>query len=75
MGYMSTSIGNVSDTQLEKNMERIRQQALYGEVSIEDRLDRQRKEILTLKQMKQTLENIKRLNYIIREYNATRRLL
>lgn len=77
--YASTNVGDTSDNQLEKNMKRIRQQIKDGEVSVRERLDIQKLEMKRLytyisnsEDNKAKKSNIKRLEYVIREYNKTK---
>lgn len=77
--YASTNVGDTSNNQLEKNMERIRQQIRDGEVSVRERLDIQKLEMKRLytyisnsEDNKAKKSNIKRLEYVIREYNKTK---
>jgi len=64
MSYGNTNIGNILDRQLEKNIENIRQDAISGRVTIDERLRRQEKEILTLENSHASVSNLARLDYI-----------
>jgi len=75
MGYMNTNIGDTSTEQLIKNVTKIIKDANDGKITLEERMNRQLKEINMLKQRHQTASITTRLDYMLREYNLVRILL
>lgn len=67
MGYVNSNIGDTSDVQLEKNMEKIKLRVKSGEITWDELLELRDREIAKMMLMPKTNNNLRVLDYVKRE--------